>query len=202
MTFQRLVGKLEAYDKGIYAEEKAAKIIRTLSSRFSPIEMVAEAREFPLEKIVASVKAELSHRETNLSEQKSIQYTKTATSALRPPKTTIIRTESRKKSKIIKHAGRAAVTDILRINIGSGQIGASAAAAVADVIVEPAMGVIIADIMDKHRTINKFKALEDPGINNLKSNNSRLKNSWEENSQLPDHQYSMPEQWIQSTWEK
>ena len=61
--FHRLVGKLASYDKPITEEEKASKLIRSLPERFSPIAMVAESSNMPFERIVASVKAEISRRQ-------------------------------------------------------------------------------------------------------------------------------------------
>lgn len=59
-TFHRLISKLASYDKPVSADTKVSKLLRTLPQRFAPIAMVAESSSVPFEKIIASVKAEIS----------------------------------------------------------------------------------------------------------------------------------------------
>lgn len=60
--FHHLVAKLASYDSPLSAEDKVSKLLRTLPTRFAPIAMVAEASGVPFERVIASVKAEISRR--------------------------------------------------------------------------------------------------------------------------------------------
>lgn len=64
-SFHRLISKLAAYDQPVSTESKVSMLLRTLPTRFAPIAMVAESSDVPFEKVIASVKAEISRRKNH-----------------------------------------------------------------------------------------------------------------------------------------
>lgn len=63
--FQVVIRTLASYDKTVSLEDQVSKLIWTLRQRFVPIAMYTKSSSVPFEKVIASVKVDISRRQTH-----------------------------------------------------------------------------------------------------------------------------------------